>query len=106
MRSRVCRIAIAFLLVAPCASLRLQAQAVLRIRLGTIVPKGSLWDESLQYVRQEWRKISGGAVQVTIHSGGVLGDETEMVRQMRQGRIQGSRSRRPVFHESTAQCRA
>ena len=88
MKSRVCRIAIAFLLMAPCVSLRLQAQAVLRIRIGTIVPKGSLWDESLQYVRQEWRKISGGAVQVTIHSGGVLGDETEMVRHVRQGRIQ------------------
>jgi TRAP-type C4-dicarboxylate transport system substrate-binding protein len=64
------------------------AQSVVRIRMGTIVPKGSLWDESLQYVRQEWRKISGGTVQVTVYSGGVLGDETEMVRQIRQGRIQ------------------
>ena len=66
----------------------LQAQGVVRIRMGTIVPKGSLWDESLQYVRQEWRRISGGTVQVTIYPGGVLGDETEMVRQIRQGRIQ------------------
>ncbi len=39
-------------------------------------------------MRQEWRSISGGTVQVTIYSGGVLGDETEMVRQIRQGRIQ------------------
>ena len=60
----------------------------IRIRLGAVVPKGSLWDESLQYVRQEWRRISGGTVQVTIYSGGVLGDEPEMVRQIRQGRIQ------------------
>ena len=53
------------------------------------MPKGSLWDESLQlHVRQEWRRISGGTVQVTIYSGGVLGDEPEMVRQIRQGRIQ------------------
>lgn len=64
------------------------AQEVVRIRMGTVVPSGSLWDESLQYVRQEWRRISGGAVQVTIYPGAVLGDETELVRQIRQGRIQ------------------
>jgi TRAP-type C4-dicarboxylate transport system substrate-binding protein len=82
------RIAITLSLLAIGASQCLQAQGVVRIRVGTIVPKGSLWDESLQYVRQEWRRISGGTVQVTIHSGGVLGDETEMVGQIRQGRIQ------------------
>jgi TRAP-type C4-dicarboxylate transport system substrate-binding protein len=66
----------------------LAAQAPVRIRVGTVVPKGSLWDESLQYIRQEWQKTTGGSVQVTIYPGGVLGDETEMVRQVRQGRIQ------------------
>lgn len=85
---RVCRVAIVLALLAIVMSPRLHAQGVVRIRMGTIVPKGSLWDESLQYVRQEWRRISGGAVQVTIYPGGVLGDETEMVRQVRQGRIQ------------------
>jgi TRAP-type C4-dicarboxylate transport system substrate-binding protein len=69
-------------------TITLGAQGDIRIRLGAVVPKGSLWDESLQYVRQEWRKISGGTVQVTVYSGGVLGDEAEMVRQIRQGRIQ------------------
>jgi TRAP-type C4-dicarboxylate transport system substrate-binding protein len=66
----------------------LHAQATVRIRMGTVVPKGSLWDESLQYIRQDWRRISGGTVDVTIYPGAVLGDETEMVRQARQGRIQ------------------
>src|SRR5262245_20933791 len=70
------------------AAISLDAQAAVRIRLGSVVPKGSLWDESLQYIRQEWGRISGGAVQITIYPGGVLGDETEMVRQIRQGRIQ------------------
>jgi TRAP-type C4-dicarboxylate transport system substrate-binding protein len=58
--------------------------------MGTVVPKGSLWDESLQYVRQEWRRISGGTIEITVYPGGVLGDETEMVRQIRQGRIQAA----------------
>ena len=50
------RLVITLALVATGASPYLQAQGVVRIRMGTIVPKGSLWDESLQYVRQEWRK--------------------------------------------------
>ena len=93
-RSRIHRVATTLALLAIGSSPWLQAQGsqgsqgAVRIRMGTIVPKGSLWDESLQYVRQEWRKISGGTVEVTIYSGGVLGDETEMVRQIRQGRIQ------------------
>ena len=29
----------------------LHAQTTVRIRMGTVVPKGSLWDESLQYVQ-------------------------------------------------------
>ena len=67
---------------------QLQAQYVVRIRMGTMVPKGSLWTRACSHVRQEWRRISGGTAQITIYSGGVLGDETEMVRQIRQGRIQ------------------
>lgn len=78
---------VAAVMVALCSAW-LGAQAPVRIRMGTVVPKGSLWDESLQYIRQDWHKISGGSVQVTIYPGGVLGDETEMVRQVRQGRIQ------------------
>ena len=89
-RSRFHRVALTLALLVIGASPWLQAQGGLHIRMGTIVPKGSLWDESLQYVRQEWRKISGGTVRVTIYSGGVLGDETEMVRQIRQGRIQAA----------------
>lgn len=69
-------------------SVGLHGQRSVRVRMGTVVPKGSLWDETLQYIRQEWHRISDGAVQVTIYPGGVLGDEADMVRQVRQGRIQ------------------
>jgi len=90
MRPRVCRSALMLAALVMSASVLPKAQGVVRIRMGTVVPKGSLWDESLQYVRQEWRRMSGGTVEVTIYPGGVLGDETEMVRQIRQGRIQAA----------------
>jgi TRAP-type C4-dicarboxylate transport system substrate-binding protein len=89
-RPRFHQVALTLALLAIGASPLLQAQSALNIRIGTIAPKGSLWDESLQYVRQEWRKISGGTIHVTIYSGGVLGDETELVRQIRQGRLQAA----------------
>jgi TRAP-type C4-dicarboxylate transport system substrate-binding protein len=90
MTSRVCRFALVLAILVGSVGAWPKAQGAVRIRMGTVVPKGSPWDESLQYVRQEWSRISGGAVQVTIYPGGVLGDETEMVRQIRQGRIQAA----------------
>jgi TRAP-type C4-dicarboxylate transport system substrate-binding protein len=79
MLHRVSVVAVAILLL----NGALDAQGEIRIRLGAVVPSGSLWDESLQYLRHEWRRLTGGAVQVTVYSGGVLGDEPEMVRQIR-----------------------
>ena len=66
------------------------AQTPLRIRIGTLAPKGTLWEDSLQYLGQEWRRLTGGAVQVTIYPGGILGDEGELVRQVKEGRIQAA----------------
>ena len=65
------------------------AEAKIRIRLGTIAPKDSAWHDALKYIRQEWRKISGGEVDVVIIPGSQLGDGPEMVRKVRLGIIQG-----------------
>ncbi len=65
----------------------LQAQPI-RIRIGTVAPQDSPWHETLKQLRQEWHRISQGAIRVQIYPGGVLGDGPEMVRQVRSGRIQ------------------
>ncbi len=62
----------------------------IRIRMGTIVPRGSAWHETLLYIRQEWRKISGGEVDLVIIPDGQLGDGVEIVRKMRSGVIQAA----------------
>ena len=64
------------------------AQGVVQIRMATVVPPGSLWDESLQYIRQEWSRISGGSVRVSIYAGGTQGDEAETVRKVNRGQLQ------------------
>ena len=76
------------LLLTLCWAAAVPLQGKITLRLGTIVPKGSAWHDTLLYLRQEWRRISDGEVDVRIYPGGVLGDETEMVRQVRAGRIQ------------------
>jgi TRAP-type C4-dicarboxylate transport system substrate-binding protein len=58
------------------------------IRLGTLVPKGSRWHEILQNLGDEWKKQSGGTVELKIYPGGEQGDEPEMVQKMRIKKLQ------------------
>ncbi len=57
------------------------------IKLGSIAPGGSPWDEGLRKVAAEWAEISGGAVQLKIYPGGIAGDEEDMIRKMRIGQL-------------------
>ncbi len=54
------------------------------VKLGTIAPEGSIWHEALLQIREEWRELSGGDIELRIYAGGVLGDEVEMVRKLRR----------------------
>ena len=60
-----------------------EAQRVV-IKLGTVAPQGSTWHDVLLRIRQDWRDISNGEVELRIYPGGVLGGEAEMVRKVRR----------------------
>lgn len=57
------------------------------IKLGTLAPKGSPWDKALQDLAASWSEASQGQVRVRIFSGGVAGDEIDMVRKIRIGQL-------------------
>lgn len=59
-----------------------------RIRLGTLVPKGSSYYLQLQAMGEKWRAASGGQVGLTIYPDGVQGGEQEMVRRIRVKQLQ------------------
>jgi TRAP-type C4-dicarboxylate transport system substrate-binding protein len=59
----------------------------MRLRIGTVVPRGSLWHDTLQYIAQDWQRIVGPGLRVVIHPDSQLGDEAEMVRKARGGII-------------------
>src|SRR5260370_21287336 len=64
----------------------LPAQTI--IRLGTLVPKGSRWHDILLNMGEEWKKASGGKIELKIYPGGEQGDEPEMVQKIRIKKLQ------------------
>jgi TRAP-type C4-dicarboxylate transport system substrate-binding protein len=67
---------------------KLFAQTPIRVRLGTLAPKGSSYQQILLAMAEKWRQAPGGGVSLTIFSDGSMGGEADMVRRMRVGQIQ------------------
>jgi TRAP-type C4-dicarboxylate transport system substrate-binding protein len=58
------------------------------IKFGTLAPEGSPWYAVARELAAEWKKTSGGKVDLRIYPGGVVGDDPDMVRKMRIGQLQ------------------
>lgn len=58
-----------------------------KIKLGTLAPKGSAWFNRLSAAAARVKKETNGKVKIKIYPGGVLGDESDMVRKMRIGQL-------------------
>jgi TRAP-type C4-dicarboxylate transport system substrate-binding protein len=67
---------------------RVSAQNVV-IKMATLVPQGSAWYTTLQEMGQQWQTISGGRVTLRLYPGGVAGDDSDVVRKMRLGTLDG-----------------
>jgi TRAP-type C4-dicarboxylate transport system substrate-binding protein len=61
-----------------------------KIDMATLAPADSTWFKVMENMGAEWRKISGGSVNLVIHPGGVLGDEPECVRRLNHKSIQAA----------------
>jgi TRAP-type C4-dicarboxylate transport system substrate-binding protein len=81
--------------VAVCAVLILgdaepAAQSRALVRIASIVPARSLWDNTLQQMRSDWQKNTGGRVTGRIHAGAVMGDEPTTLLKLKSGGIEGA----------------
>lgn len=81
--SWLARVAVLGLLATPAS-----AQTV--VKLATLVPDGSVWDQALQEMGGDWRTATAGRVELRVYPGGVAGDEAEVVRKMRIGQLQAA----------------
>lgn len=59
------------------------AQEPVKIRVGTIAPKGSTYHRALQEMGEKWKQAEGGSATFTVFSDGTQGGEADMVRRMR-----------------------
>jgi TRAP-type C4-dicarboxylate transport system substrate-binding protein len=69
---------------------RARAADPIKVRLGTLAPKGSSYTKHLQAMGERWRSAPGGGVQLTIYADGTMGSEADMVRRMRLGQLQAA----------------
>ncbi len=60
------------------------------IKIATLAPDGSSWMKTLNTINAEVMEKTKGTVRFKIYPGGVLGDETDMMRKMQIGQIQGA----------------
>lgn len=80
---------LAFIACAESASAVLSGQTT-QIKLGTLVPDGSIWQKALKQMGSEWSQGTGGRVSLVVFAGGTQGDEPTMVRKMRLGQLQAA----------------
>jgi TRAP-type C4-dicarboxylate transport system substrate-binding protein len=64
------------------------ADKPLRVNLGTLAPRGSVYHQSLQAMAEAWRQAPGGGVRLVIYPDGTQGGEADMIRLMRVGTLQ------------------
>ena len=62
----------------------------LTIKLASVAPIGSPWDNALRSLAADWSRISGGQIEVKIYMGGVAGDEPDLLRKIRIGQLQAA----------------
>lgn len=64
--------------------------ATTRIKLATVAPTGSAYHKSLLKLREEWRQLSGGTVDLVIYADGKLGGEADTVGLMSVNSLQAA----------------
>jgi TRAP-type C4-dicarboxylate transport system substrate-binding protein len=60
------------------------------IKLTTLAPKDSSYHRALQRLGQEWKKASGGDIDLVIYPGGIQGGESAMIKRMKIGQVQAA----------------
>src|SRR6266852_7201129 len=86
---RTTRVTVSLLQIA-LLGLTTTAAAQNKIRLATLLPRGSSHYQVLEAMGQQWRSASSGSISLTIYPDGTMGDEHDSVRRMRIGQIQAA----------------
>ena len=83
-------LAIVFLICACSQQLTNAWAAPAQLKIGSLVPKNSLYHRQLQEIGEVWKKGQDASAKLLIYPDGSQGGEAEMVRRMRIGQLQGA----------------
>lgn len=86
-RSMIARVLASAVLCGVLGAMPAVAQEAIKIRLGTLAPKGSSYHRALQEMGEKWRGAEGAGASVVIYTDGTQGGEPDMVRRMRLGQL-------------------
>lgn len=78
---------LAFMAIFAVDATHMRAQEMRTISLATLAPPGSTWARVFDAWNREIRRRSGGTMQLRVYGGGVQGDESEVIRKIRTGRL-------------------
>jgi len=67
-----------------------RAQTAVQLRIGSVVPRNSVYHQELMKLGEAWRAAQGGNARFAAFTDGSQGGEAEMVRRMRIGQLQGA----------------
>ncbi len=67
-----------------------KASSKVVLRIATLAPKGSSWDNAFRASAREIKAATNGEVEIKVYAGAVMGDEQQMVRKMRTGQLDGA----------------
>ena len=84
------RRASAWLSLASLPSLSQAQTAAVSLRVGSLVPKNSLYHQQLLELGESWRAAQGAGAKFTVFTDGSQGGEAELARRMRIGQLQGA----------------
>lgn len=60
------------------------------IKIGSVAPDRSPWNDALKEIAREWEAITKGQVRLKIYPGGIAGSEEDMIRKMKVGTLGGA----------------
>ena len=63
------------------------AADAVKIRLGTLAPRGTSWHRHLLELGEQWRRAQGPGAAFSVYTDGSQGGEPDMVRRMRVGQL-------------------
>ncbi|MBT3272498.1 MAG: TRAP transporter substrate-binding protein DctP [Spirochaetales bacterium] len=68
----------------------LSQASALTLKIGSLGPVDTPWDDAMKRLAVAWRDITGGRVTLKIYPGGIAGDESDMIRKVRIGQLDGA----------------